>query len=63
MADGVESIRELDVAAMVADMGPPTSDDVSIALDGRRLDTPGKLIAYLEEINAAREASNQQRAS
>ncbi len=44
---------ELDVAAMVADMGPPTADDVPIALDGTRLDTPGKAIAYLEQINAA----------
>lgn len=63
MADGAESIRELDVAAMVADMGPPTADDVPIALDGTRLDTPSKLIAYLEEINATRKASNRQRAS
>lgn len=75
MADGAESIRELDVAAMVADMGPrvptddhdplggPTADDVPIALDGTRLDTPSKLIAYLEEINATRKASNRQRAN
>lgn len=33
---------------------PPTDDDVPIALDGTRLDTPEKVIAYLAEINAAR---------
>ena len=50
---------ELDVAAMVAEMGPPTADDVPIALDGTRLDTPGKVIAYLEQINAAREQTER----
>jgi hypothetical protein len=33
---------------------------IPIALDGTRLDTPAKLIAYLEEINAARQAANRQ---
>ncbi len=50
---------ELDVAAMVAEMGPPTADDVPIALDGTRLDTPDKVIAYLEQINAAREQTER----
>ena len=63
MADGAEVALELDVAAMVAEMGPPTADDVSIALDGTRLDTPDKVIAYLEQINAARDAATRQRAS
>ena len=63
MADGAEVALELDVAAMVAEMGPPTADDVSIALDGTRLDTPSKLIAYLEQINAARDAATRHRAS
>lgn len=63
MADGAEVALELDVDAMVADMRPPTADDVPIALDGTRLDTPGKLIAYLEQINAARDADTRQRAS
>jgi hypothetical protein len=31
---------------------PPTSDDVCITADGRRLDTPEKVIAFLEELNA-----------
>jgi hypothetical protein len=63
MADGAEVALELDVAAMVAEMGQPTVDDVSIALDGARLDTPDKLIAYLKQINGARDAATRQRAS
>jgi len=35
---------------------PPTDDDVPITLDGRRLDTPEKVIAFLEEINERRAA-------
>jgi hypothetical protein len=42
-----------------ADACPPTDDDVPIARDGTRLDTPAKLVAYLEEINAERERSEQ----
>jgi hypothetical protein len=61
MSEQVEEIPELDIAAMVADMRPPT-DDVPIALDGSRLDTPAKVIAYLEQINARRDAA-QRRAS
>jgi len=33
---------------------PPTDDDVSITRDGRRLDTPAKLIAFFDEINSNR---------
>lgn len=33
---------------------PPTPDDVSITADGRRLDTPEKLIAWVHEFNASR---------
>jgi hypothetical protein len=56
MSEQVEAIPELDLAAMVADMRPPTDDDVPVALDGTRLDTPAKVIAYLEQINARRDA-------
>jgi hypothetical protein len=31
---------------------PPTEDDVPIARDGRRLDTPEKVRAFLEEISS-----------
>lgn len=44
-----ESAREL-----AGDL-PPTDDDVPITRDGRRLDTPQKVIAFLAEINAERE--------
>ena len=38
---------------------PPTADDVSITLDGRRLDTPEKLRAWLDEINTELAAERQ----
>ena len=37
---------------------PPTSDDVSITLDGRRLDTKEKVLAFLAEIETERAAGN-----
>jgi hypothetical protein len=40
-------------------MRPSTDDDVPIALDGTPLDTPAKVIAYLQEINARRDAAEQ----
>ena len=55
----VESIPELDLSAMVADMRPPTDDDVPIAIDGTVLDTPAKLIECLDEINARRTAETR----
>ena len=36
---------------------PPTDDDVPITRDGRRLDTPEKVIAFIDEINAERSAA------
>jgi hypothetical protein len=42
-----------------SDLRPPTDDDVPIALDGTRLDTPEKVLAYLREINTAREADER----
>jgi hypothetical protein len=35
---------------------PPTPDDVSITMDGRRLDTKAKVLAFLAEIEAERAA-------
>jgi len=32
--------------------GPPTSDDVTILRDGRRLDTAEKVRAFVDEFNA-----------
>jgi hypothetical protein len=41
------------------DLPPPTTDDVSIALDGRRLDTPDKVRAFLLEVAAIRGAEQE----
>ncbi len=43
-SDWVEAVRESG--------RPPTSDDVSVTLDGRRLDTKEKVLAFLAEIEA-----------
>lgn len=59
VTEKVEQIPVLDVAAMVADMRPPTDDDFPIALDGTGLDTPAKVIAHLQEINARRAAADK----
>jgi hypothetical protein len=45
------------VEEFFGDARPPTEDDVPIALDGRVLDTPVKVIAYIDEINARRTAA------
>jgi len=34
---------------------PPTDDDLSITRDGCRLDTPAKVIAFLDDIVASKE--------
>lgn len=44
-----EVVRSWTVEEFFGDPAPPTEDDVPIALDGRVLGTPAKLIAYLEE--------------
>ena len=41
------------------DLRPPTDDDVPIALDGTPLDTADKVLAYLREIDAVREANER----
>jgi len=40
------------VAAMNANTRPRTPTDVSITLDGRRLDTKEKVLAFLAEVEA-----------
>jgi hypothetical protein len=57
VADHVIEIKELDVEAMVAEMRPPTDDDVPIALDGTRLDSAEKVRSYLEAIDVRRVAA------
>jgi hypothetical protein len=54
----MDEVRELSIAELVADMRPPTDDDVPITLDGEPLDTREKLVAYLEAINRRRETAD-----
>lgn len=44
-------VREIDLDDLCRDMRPPGADEVPTALDGTRLDTKEKLVAYLDEIN------------
>lgn len=55
-ADGMiaGSVGRCESARELAGDRPPTDDDVPIARDGRRLDSPAKVLAFLEEINAQR---------
>ena len=36
--------------ALMAGAGEPTPDDVSVLDDGRRLDTPAKVLAFVDEL-------------
>ena len=51
-------VRQWSEEEFFADVLPPTDDDVPIALDGRFLDSPDKVIAYLDEINRRRATSS-----
>ena len=55
MADRTAIVRSWPTAKEIAGNEPPTDDEVPITADGRRLDTPEKVIAFLEEINARAE--------
>lgn len=50
-------VRRWTVEEFFAGSASPTDDDVPIADDGRRLDSPEKVIAYVDEINQRRVAS------
>jgi hypothetical protein len=41
---------------MVEDAPPPTDDDVPITRDGRRLDSPEKVRAWLDDLNQSLQA-------
>lgn len=56
MTGRTDVVRTWPSAEAIAGSDPPTDDDVSITIDGRRLDTPEKVIAFIEEINAERAA-------
>jgi hypothetical protein len=49
-----EVVGQVASARDLAGDRPPTDDDVPISRDGRRLDTPDKVRAFLDEINARR---------
>jgi hypothetical protein len=50
-------VRTLEELVLTVQTGlPPTADDVMVTLDGRRLDTKEKVIAWVDEVNAARAA-------
>ncbi len=51
-------VRQWSEEEFNAGLRPPTDDDVPIALDGRVLDSPAKVIAYIDEINRRRDASS-----
>jgi hypothetical protein len=46
--------RRWHLADLAADMRPPTEDDVSLDLDDNPLDSPDKVQAHLEWVNAER---------
>ncbi len=54
-----ETVRSWTVEEFFADARLPTDDDDPIAAVGRVLDTPVKVIAYIDEINARRAAAEQ----
>jgi hypothetical protein len=47
----VRTFREM--AEAFEHASPPTDDDVCITRDGRRLDSPEKVRAFLDELNAS----------
>jgi len=51
-------VRQWSEEEFFADVLRPTDDDVPIALDGRVLDSPAKVMAYLDEINRRRVTSS-----
>ncbi len=53
-------MKEIDWPDLKAKMeagGHPASDDVSITTDGRRLDSKEKVLEFLAELEAVREAA------
>lgn len=58
--DGRQPMRVLtweEFNELFRDALPPTSDDVSITSDGRRLDTAEKVIEFFGELEAERSAA------
>jgi hypothetical protein len=47
--------------ALFADMDAPTDDDVSITMDGRRLDSVEAVMAFVEEVARERVTAARER--
>jgi len=56
---GTDVVRRWKVADLVADMRPPTDDDVSFDLDGNPLDSPAKVLEHLERLSRGRIAAER----
>jgi hypothetical protein len=50
MGNSVRSHSRKEFNALVVDAPEPTGDDVPVLVDGRRLDTPEKVRAFVTEI-------------
>jgi hypothetical protein len=59
MAGKEIQLSDEDFERMVRSAAAPTSDDCTVTLDGRRIDTPEKLHAWLEELARLRELDEQ----
>jgi hypothetical protein len=53
------NISDEEFERIVRSAAPPTADDCTITRDGRRLDTPEKLHAWLDELAQQRELDEQ----
>jgi len=57
MARQLESQRWVSIGELLG-TDPPTADDVCIAIDGERLDTPDKVRSFVERINRERDRAD-----
>lgn len=53
------NISDEDFERIVRSAAPPTADDCTVTRDGRRIDTPHKLHAWLDELAQQRELDEQ----
>ncbi|CAN5820136.1 hypothetical protein BH18ACT2_BH18ACT2_05830 [soil metagenome] len=59
MVNRSDPVRTWESARELVGTEPPTDDDVPITIDGRRLDTPEKVIAFIDEINERRSVQDR----
>jgi hypothetical protein len=58
MARSVDVVARWGSARELFSDAPPTADEVPMTLDGRRLDTAEKLVAFLADVDAQRRLSS-----